>query len=570
VTAFSVQTGSIDAAYRSACGHLRQASFVERLWAKRLDLWSADPAVQQLIGHRLGWLGAVEFAGGHVPRLRAFASSIVDAGLTHVVLLGMGGSSLAPEVLRRVLGVAPGLPQFRTLDSVDPDAVRAALADTSTSLFLFASKSGTTIEPNVMAAEARYRLETGGHGPWGARFVAITDENTHLHRVAVEQQFRDVFLNPADIGGRYSALSFFGMVPAALMGLDLEAILASAAEMEQRCQTADPAENPALALGALMAAGALEGRDKLTLFLPERLRPLGLWIEQLVAESTGKQGRGVVPIAGETAQRPWGADRVAVAISYGDDEPDPVVLDSARHAGLPLIEWHVSDGLALGAEFVRWELATAAAGFLLGINPFDEPNVQQAKDATRVLLDQYRSRRELPFPDPHLRVAGARLALSAAARDRLDGVPETSFLGLLQDGDYFSLLAYLPPDHVAFETALEAFRTTVTKRTGCAGMIGYGPRYLHSTGQLHKGGANSGVFVLVTADPHIDLPIPGEAFSFGVLELAQALGDFQSLDRTSRRALHVHLPRRDVDLLDRVLALLVDALEHKDGNTGQP
>ncbi len=561
MTTFSLQPRSIGAAYRSACQRLQQTSFVERLWARRLDLWSADPTVQQLIGNRLGWLGAVDVLTGQVPRLRACGASIASAGFTHVVLLGMGGSSLAPEVLRRVIGIAPEFPHFRTLDSVDPDAVRTALADAGTSLFLFASKSGTTIEPNVMAAEARHRLATAAKEPWGARFVAITDADTPLHRLAIEHQFRDVFLNPADIGGRYSALSFFGMVPAALMGVNLDALLASAREMEHACRAVDPADNPALALGALMAAGARAGRDKLTLLLPNRLEPLGLWIEQLVAESTGKEGHGVVPIAGETVHACLGPDRVAVAITSGGEAPDPVVLDHARSARVPLIEWHVPNGTALGAEFVRWEVATATAGFLLEINPFDEPNVQQAKDATRLLLDEYRTRRQLPFPDPHVLVAGARLAVSNAARDRLEDALETSFLRLLDDGDYFGLLAYLPPDRPAFGAALERFRSAVTIRTGCAAMLGYGPRYLHSTGQLHKGGANNGVFVIMTADTHQDLPVPNEAFSFGVLETAQALGDFQSLDRTGRRALHVHLTRRDVELLDRILTTLIDQLE---------
>jgi hypothetical protein len=304
-----------------------------------------------------------------------------------------------------------------------------------------------------------------------------------------------------------------------------------------------------------MAAAAEEGRDKLTLFLPVRLASFGLWVEQLVAESTGKEGRGIVPITGE---RPSGitSDRAIVLVSFGGEPPEFPPLDGLRDLNTPLLEIDVPDASAIGAEFLRWEMATATAGLLLGINPFDEPNVQQAKDATRKLLDEYRSSGRLPVREPHEDVKGAKLTVSAAADDALDDDGLEYFLDVLHSRDYFGLLAYLPPDREPFESLLRQIRADV----GGSGatMLGYGPRYLHSTGQLHKGGADNGVFVIVTADAEEDLPIPGEAFSFGVLEMAQALGDFESLDRAGRRALHIHLPRRDVRLLrsvfDRLLA----------------
>src|SRR5688572_25576333 len=312
MTAFRITPGPIADAFQTACAHLDRIAFPSALWARRLDIWTADPATQRSIANRLGWLSALDFIIPEVPRLRAFAESIVSERLTDVVLFGMGGSSLAPEVLRRVLGVADGYPRFRMLDSVDPDAVGEAMAHAATSLFILASKSGSTIEPNVMAAEAQRRLGAPGHDGGAAQFVAITDPDTALHRRAVDERFRDVFVNPPDIGGRYSALSFFGMLPAVLMGADVDRILDLARDMERACRLPQANDNPGLALGALMAAGAGTGRDKLTLLLPDRLQSLGLWIEQLVAESTGKHGKGVVPIAGESADVPFGSDRIVV------------------------------------------------------------------------------------------------------------------------------------------------------------------------------------------------------------------------------------------------------------------
>ena len=552
---FSIDAGPLAIQYTRNIDRLDSLSFADALWAKRLDVWTGDASVQAKIANRLGWLEALAFITPQLGRLRSFAGSIREAGFTDVVLLGMGGSSLAPEVLRQVLGVSPGYPRFRMLDSVDPDAVRAAMDAAATTLFVLASKSGSTIEPNSMAAEAQRRIVAAGHAQWASRFVAITDENTALHRRALQEQFRDVFVNPADIGGRYSALSFFGMVPAALMGADLDRLVAGARDMEAACRLPESAQNPGLALGALMAAGATSSQDKLTLVGPESLRSFGLWVEQLVAESTGKQGKGVVPITGESPATPWSRDRVAVIIALGG----ATGTDRAIPADSPRATVDMPDAYAIGAEFLRWEVATAAAGLLLGINPFDEPNVQQAKDATRALLDVYQQRKQLPIPESHAAIGGARLTLSGAAEQQLNGADAASLLRLAGEGTYIAVLAFLPPEAPPFDAELESFRTDVGRATGRPTMFGYGPRYLHSTGQLHKGGPNNGVFIVVAADGAEDLPIPGEPFSFGVLETAQAIGDFQSLDRTGRRALMVHLPRRDVTLLKAVTAALLQA-----------
>jgi glucose-6-phosphate isomerase len=538
------------------CARLDDIDFVDALWTRRLDVWTADAATQEKILNRLGWLHAMDAVTPQLARARALAESIRSEGPTHIVLLGMGGSSLAPEVLRQVLGVAPGFPRFRMLDSVDPDAVRDAFDQAATSLFVLASKSGSTIEPNVMAAEARRRLEASGIANWGSRFVAITDEGTALHQRALAEQFREIFVNPSDIGGRYSALSLFGMVPAALMGANVDTLFGEARQMDGACRAVDVSANPGCVLGAFMAAAAEERRDKLTLFLPERLASFGLWVEQLVAESTGKDGKGIVPIARHPIDASMDPDRAAVIVSLAG-EPPTAALDAIRSSGAPVLDLVVPDVTAIGAEFLRWEIATAAAGLLMHINPFDEPNVKQTKDATRRLLDAYTSSGRLPDREPHGEIAGARLTLSTAAAEALQGAGANQFLRVIQAGDYFGLLAYLPPDRDPFDSALRGIQFEVVNQCHCATMYGYGPRYLHSTGQLHKGGANTGVFVIVTAAVPEDLPIPGEPFSFGVLEMAQALGDFESLDSAGRRALHVHLPRRDVDLLKRVFDRLL-------------
>ena len=562
MSAFTLDLGPLTTSFDKTCDRLEQIRFADALWNRRLDVWSSDVDVQKTVGNRLGWLGALEFIHSHVPRLRQVADLVSSEGTTDVVLLGMGGSSLAPEVLRQVLGVADGRPRFRMLDSVDPEAVNEAMANAATSWFIFASKSGGTIEPNVMAAEAQRRLREAGQ-EWSKRFIAITDEGTLLHRRAVDEGMREVFINPSDIGGRYSALSFFGLVPAAVMGADLDRLLASAHEMEDACRQPSVRDNPGLALGAFMGAGARSGRDKLTLLVPHRLESFGLWVEQLVAESTGKHGKGVVPIAGETSDARFGSDRLVVVIRLGGEGPDPSQLEAARSAGVPTLTVDIADVTSIGAEFLRWEVGTAAAGVLLEINPFDEPNVQQAKDATRALLDEYKQRGRLPIPEAHAAIDGIRLTMSEAAQQDLSGDAADAFLRVLHPSDYFGLLAYLPPDRSPFHEPLRACRMAVGAATGCATMFGYGPRYLHSTGQLHKGGPNSGVFIIVTAEPAQDLAVPGEPFSFGVLEMAQALGDFQSLDRTNRRALHVHLPRRDPALLRQISERLLSRVARR-------
>jgi len=531
------------------------------LWQRDASAWSSDTATQAEIADRLGWLTSPALMASSLSRLQTFAESIRNDGFTDVVLLGMGGSSLAPEVMRSVFGRQPGWPALHMIDSTDPASVRAITCDPSRTLYILASKSGTTIEPNSLAAHFRGALERAGVGRWGNHFIAITDDGTELAARAEREQFRDAFINPSDIGGRYSAVSFFGLVPAALIGLDVAAIagwaLAMLAWAEPRGERA--ADNPAAALALAIGSGMKAGRDKLTLVLSPELEAFGLWVEQLVAESTGKQGLGVVPIAGEPLGDPavYGHDRVFVALRTGGDERATSQLERLQSAGHPVVDIRLAERAALGAEFLRWEIATAIAGALLRINPFDQPNVQQAKDATGKLLNAYKSSSRLPSTKlDRTTSSGIELTLSAPARDELGRLGPEAFITLVKPGLYFALLAYLGPDARLLEV-MTGLRTRVRDTTAAATMFGYGPRYLHSTGQLHKGGANNGVFLIVTATPDADVEIPGEPYSFGTLELAQALGDFASLEAAGRRALHVHLPAPDAKYLREMSALLL-------------
>ena len=538
------------------------ARAVQGLWRRNPSAWSRVADVQNAIADRLGWMSSPELMAESIERLRSFADRVKTDRFSDVVLLGMGGSSLAPEVLRAILGVAPGWPRFHMLDSTDPAAVRAVATLPERTLYLLASKSGTTIEPNSLAAHFRQRLTDSGVARWADHFVAITDPGTELDRRAHAEQFRDVFLNPADIGGRYSALSFFGLVPAALMGQDIEAILGWALAMLAAAEPAgaDVGANPAAGLGLAIGAGATSSRDKLTLIVPPAFAPFGLWVEQLIAESTGKNGKGVVPIAGEPLADPasYGTDRLFVRVKLGSDggAEDSAIRGLKTFA--PVAEIAVDEPAALGAEFLRWEIATAVAGAILGIDPFDQPNVQQAKDATQKLLGEYKATKRLPIAAPDATPDKVALTLTNTARSALRGAAD-ALLTTIGQGDYFALLAYLGPD-AALEKELQALRRAVRDRTRAATMFGYGPRYLHSTGQLHKGGADNGVFLIITATPVEDLPIPGEPFSFGTLELAQAVGDFAALDAAGRRGLHAHLPTPDPALLRKLSEMLLARL----------
>jgi glucose-6-phosphate isomerase len=546
------------------------------LWQRDPTVWSADPEVHKTIANRLGWLDSPALMADSLERLHKFAEGIKSEGFTDAVLLGMGGSSLAPEVLRSVVGTSPGWLRLHMLDSTDPAAILAVDTPVARTLYILASKSGTTIEPNSLAAYFREGLQHAGIKAWSSHFIAITDAGTELATRARREKFRDVFINPSDIGGRYSALSYFGLVPAALMGQDIDALVAwGLAMLASSDPTTGSAPPTTVALGVAMAAGALSGRDKLTLIVPPALDAFGLWVEQLVAESTGKNGVGIIPIVGETPVQAehCSSDRLFVRLQLegASDADNDALVNTLKALNAPVVEITMFEPNALGGEFVRWEVATAVAGALLKINPFDEPNVAHAKAATHKLLGVFKLEGQMPVSRVDQPIGeGATLTLSTTAREALEtataggqptGNDAERFLTLIREHDYFALLAYVGPTPPELASTLHELRRAVGERTRAATMFGYGPRYLHSTGQLHKGGPNTGVFVVVSAVPRVDFPIPGESFSFGTLELAQAIGDFESLDATGRRALHVQLADPDPAALQAVAESLLSHLD---------
>jgi glucose-6-phosphate isomerase len=473
---------------------MRAERVVERLWAHDHALWRAEP---DEIANRLGWLHAVETMTPELPRLRDFARMVAAEGYERVVVLGMGGSSLAPEVLFATYGRAPGALALTILDATDPAQVAAIEADgpLERTLFIVASKSGGTLETLSHFAYFWNRA------PWGTQFVAITDAGSGLEALAREHGFREVFLNPPDVGGRYSALTYFGLVPAALIGADLDALLASARAMAGACAQPDPAANPGAWLGAVLGEGVRSGRDQVTFALPPSLATLGTWLEQLLAESTGKDGTGILPIESEPLGPPevYADRRLFVALGEHTERP---ALEALAAAGHPVVRLPVETAADLGGEFFRWEFATAVAGHVLGVHPFDQPDVQAAKDATNRILG---------------RASGD--ASTPPARDLIHAA---------RPGDYVAILAYVPRTPEV-DTRLQRVRLALRDRHYVATTVGYGPRYLHSTGQLHKGGPANGIYIEVVGNDPADLAIPGQPFSFGALKRAQARGDLESL-----------------------------------------
>ncbi|MFN8619190.1 MAG: glucose-6-phosphate isomerase [Chloroflexota bacterium] len=529
--------------------------WTRRLWMQDATLWTADPAVAASIGQRLGWLSAPSLFTDEIAELTAFAATIRDEGFTDVIVAGMGGSSLAPEVLASVYPLSEHGLNVYVLDSTDPAAIAdvEAVTDPGTTLRIIATKSGTTTETLAFHAhfwEAEWhRMGILHRHKAGLSFVAVTDPGKSLEAIPHAEEFRETFLNPADVGGRYSALTYVGLVPAALLGLDLESLVADAREAVVRCQRPD-ATNPGVTLGAALGALALAGRDKLTFVIEPDLAPLGAWLEQLIAESTGKQGKGIVPVDGETLAEPavYGQDRVFVRLgrTVATDwraETDPLI-DALAAAGHPVIELPLEGDDWVGSEFLRWEVATAIAGAVLGVNPFDEPNVTESKENTAAVLAGFARDGHLPTDttlvaggalrlvgDPGLAAAGTPADVAAGLRAHLARVPANG---------YHAICAYVArtPDR---EDALRDLQDLLRDRTGKATTLGFGPRFLHSTGQLHKGGAPIGCFLQLVAGHPSDLPIPGRKETFGTLIDAQALGDLQALESHGLPVLRVHL-----------------------------
>ena len=528
---------------------------LRRLWDSDPTLFTPDPAHEKSIKSRLGWLRSPALMRSKVGELTAFVDEVRRDGYKHAVLLGMGGSSLCPEVLARSFAGAPGALDLHVLDNTDPAAVAAVESkiDLARTLFVVASKSGGTIEiksfEQYFWAKALAASE-GDVARAGRHFAAITDPDTALGKLAADKKYRRTFLNPADIGGRYSALSYFGLVPAALLAIDVGALIDQGVEMVAASSPVVPvADSPGVRLGAILGAAAKAGHDKLTLVISPEIESLGSWIEQLVAESTGKEGKGIIPIDLEPVGSPdkYGSDRLFVYSRFEGGAHNGALdaaIDALERAGQPVVRVAIGERLALGREFVRWEVATAIAGSVLGVNPFDEPNVTEAKQATAGLLATHAKEGALPRPEE---VSGPD-----------DGARIEKLIASARAGDYFAVCAYFLSTP-ARERLLTRIRTAVRDRGGVhlATTVGIGPRFLHSTGQLHKGGPDKGVFLQLIGDSPHDLPIPAEAYSFATLRNAQALGDLQVLRKRGRRALRVELGAD----IDGALAQLASVIE---------
>ena len=520
---------------------------VARLWSRDASLWTSSGEEKWL-----GWLDVIEAQRKELANRTALAASIGQEGITDVLLLGMGGSSLGPEVVSRVMGEVPGAPRLHVLDSTDPAQVRRfdEAVDLSKTLVLVASKSGSTLEPNVFLAYFFDRLKTVvGAERAGQHVVAITDPGSQMQRVAERDGFRAIAYGEPTVGGRFSVLSAFGTVPAALTGVNVTRLLDEASQMAEACRTDDAAANPGVALGVVIGEAAKAGRDKLTIIASPGIASLGAWLEQLVAESTGKNGTAVIPVDIEPEGDPssYGQDRLFVylRLATGPDEQQDVFVEQLNRAGQPVVQIDVRDAYALGQEFFRWEIATAVAGAVLGINPFDQPDVEASKIKTRALTDAFEQEGALPAEAPV--VLDTEMAIFAdEANVRAIGAVATpgeaiaEHLRRIGGGDYVALLAYIDmsADNVA---ALQEIRAVIRAQSGAATCLGFGPRFLHSTGQAYKGGPDSGVFLQITCDDAEDLPVPGRAFTFGVVKAAQARGDLGVLEERGRRALRVHL-----------------------------
>jgi transaldolase/glucose-6-phosphate isomerase len=505
----------------------------ERFWKRDPSLW--PQATPSDVASRMGWLQLSEMMHEELSRLLAFAEEVRAEGIRHAVVLGMGGSSLAPDVLRGIFGSRAGYPELLVLDSTHPDAVAAIRRqiDPAHTLFLVSSKSGTTTEPLSFYRYFSEEVRATGIPPGGA-FAAVTDPGTPLEKLAKEQGFRAVFLAVPTVGGRYSALTMFGLVPAALLGVDVRALLDRAWTMAEACAPSVPVrENPGLALGAVLGELATLGRDKLTLYASGRFAPFPMWVEQLVAESTGKIGKGIVPVVDEppVAIAHYGSDRLFVDIQEGESADARLGAHTARleSAGFPVVRVHVSERTDVGEEFFRWEMAVASAGMIVGINPYDQPDVEFAKELARKAMSQPSG------------TAGAAGVVTVRVSDPAElSAALGAWKSSCRAGDYVGIQAYLAPT-ADTSSALDAVRQRLLETLNVATTFGYGPRFLHSTGQLHKGGPNTGLFLQLVDSPSRDLAVPGAGYTFGELIRAQSLGDYQALQQNHRRVLRLDL-----------------------------
>lgn len=542
---------SLAATVKSTIADWQSGGKMKRLWDRDASLWTGTDE-----SNWLGWLDIVEEQSAQREHLQKFAKEVQTRGFEYILLLGMGGSSLCPEVLRMTFGHIPHFPVLHVLDSTDPAQVKAFehQIDISKTLFIVSSKSGSTLEPNIFKQYffERTKQTLGGHEA-GGHFIAITDPGSKMQQVAEADKFLHVFFGRPSIGGRYSALSNFGMIPAAAIGLDTRKFLSRAAEMVRGCApSAAVQENPGAALGIILGAAANAGRDKVTIITSPGISDLGAWLEQLLAESTGKIGKGIIPVDRERLGSPdvYGNDRLFAYLRLENDAhtDQDAKLDALEKAGQPVVRITMSDIYDLGAEFFRWEIATAVAGAIIGINAFNQPDVEASKLATRSLTSEYEKTGSLPSEKPFFEDSGMKLfsdeknaaELAKLASDKSLAGYLNAHLSRIKAADYFAVLGYVQMN-AEHEKALQEIRHAVRDSKHVATCLGFGPRFLHSTGQAYKGGPNTGVFLQITCDDSVQLPVPGQKYTFGIVKAAQARGDFQVLAERGRRALRVHV-----------------------------
>ncbi len=521
---------------------------VRRLWQRDASVWTGSDEAQWL-----GWLDITEQQLAQLDQFKRVAADVKKAKFKHALLLGMGGSSLCPEVLRLTFGKIKGFPELHVLDSTDPAQIKAieAKVDLKSTVCIVSSKSGSTLEPNIYKQYFFERIaKKVGPKEVGNRFIAITDPGSKMQQVAEADKFRHIFFGVPSIGGRYSALSNFGMIPGAVMGLDIAKFLKNTQEMVKACGANVAADkNPGVQLGVILGTAANEGLDKLTIISSPGIHDLGAWLEQLIAESTGKQGKGIIPVDREKLAKPeaYGSDRVFAYLrleTKPDKKQDAAVKALEKH-GLPVVRISVKNTYNLGQEFFRWEIATAVAGSIIGINSFNQPDVEASKIETRKLTGEYEKTGKLPPESPFLETEGIKLYAdeknTAALKNSRTLADALKFhLDRINARDYFGVLAYITMNQQN-EDALQAIRHQVRDDKKAATVLGFGPRFLHSTGQAYKGGPNSGVFLQITCDDKIDLPVPGQKYTFSVVKAAQARGDFAVLSERGRRALRIHI-----------------------------
>ncbi|MEO8446622.1 MAG: hypothetical protein ABI528_03960 [bacterium] len=553
---------------------LEEKNIVKRIWEKDPTVWKDDKEFDALIKNRLGWLTLPVSMRQHLGDINTFTADVIKEGYKYAIVMGMGGSSMCPEVVLETFGVKEGYLKLNVLDSTDTKTIFDIenSIDIDTTLFIVSSKSGSTIEVDSFFRYFFDKVKSKKGAGAGRQFIAITDPQTHLESLANENNFRKIFSNPADIGGRYSALSFFGLVPAALIGVDVSKLLYNAEDMMIECTVSNPSKNSGVLLGVAAGVLAKKGRDKLTFVISKKINSFGYWVEQLIAESTGKEGKGILPVEGEGSGKPssYGKDRIFVEMKTGKESgAAKKFIKGMQKKNFPVINIDLKDVYDLGGQFFLWEFATAVMGEVLGINPFDEPNVKESKDNTSEVLKYYQENKKLPEQQPVSESGDIKIYLDEKlfskklpSKNKLSKWKADDyvkfFLNSFGKGDYVAIMAYIQRNETG-EKMLQKIRELIRVRTKGATTLGYGPRFLHSTGQLHKGGPDKGLFIQIVSDDSKDIEIPGQPYSFGILKQAQATGDYQSLIEHKKKVLKINLGSDVAKGLEELYSLLKKA-----------